>query len=88
MKPEDIIVGKRYVHAETIGDVWLGVGRRKLFTDNEIIPETKTLVLIESNDPQYIGRMAQQGEDVREGWWEMIQEESENNFFIMREKLI
>lgn len=84
MKVEDIIVGQRYYNSYCPGDIWLGIGMRKLFTENEFVE--KHLVLIESiSGPQYIGRMMQEGENAREGTWDMFAPaDSEDRFYIVQ----
>lgn len=83
LTPEQIVVGKKYVNALMMGHVWLGVGRRRLFTHDEIIPESKTLVLIKSDNPQYIGRMIHHGEDALEGLWDHFQEQDGDTYYIL-----
>lgn len=70
MKIQDIEVGKRYRHLHQDGDVFLGVGRRKLFTDDEFVE--KHLVLIEAKDNMGIGLIAQEGKDARPNYWDFF----------------
>jgi hypothetical protein len=74
MKIEDIKVGKKY-HDALTGNTLLGIGMRKLFTEDEY--REKHLVVIDSDDPDCIGKMIQEGEDAAEGYWDYIDEYDE-----------
>jgi hypothetical protein len=71
----EIVVGKRYRFISDFEHtrIMLGVGMRKLWTDNEFTE--KHLVFIKSNESTDIGKMMQEGENVHEGIWDKIVEE-------------
>lgn len=68
MKPEDIIVGEKYLFEDQI---CLGVGMRRIFSCPREF-ESKHLVIIESENPESVGLMIQEGENADEGTWENI----------------
>ena len=86
MKPEDIVVGKKYTHSyHGPSEVWLGCGMRKLFTDSEYTE--KRLVLIKSDSPEHIGKMFQMPENAHDGMWDFFQEQgSGDTLWIMHMK--
>jgi len=59
--PNEIEVGQKYTWGDEAGYVYLGVGKRKLFTSNEY--HYKHLVCVES------GLIMQEGDDAREDVW-------------------
>jgi len=64
MQVSDIVVGKKYRDIRDInkGQIFLGVGMRKLNTKNEFTE--KHLVIIKSEKDLYNGMMVQEGENV------------------------
>lgn len=80
MKPEEIVVGQRYTHPYYFGNVWLGCGTRKLFTENEYVE--RHLVLITSSAANQIGRVFQPPENAMEGAWENFRPEGEGDVYI------
>ena len=75
MKISDIIVGKkyRYVYDSNKTYVMLGIGMRKIGTDNEYTE--KHLVIVDSIDKEAIGKMIQEGENASDSLWDTIVEE-------------
>jgi hypothetical protein len=75
MEVSEIVVGKRYRYIYDMDHkrIMLGIGMRKLKTENEFIE--KHLVLIESPDKEFIGRMIQEGDNATPGYWDTIVEE-------------
>ncbi len=87
MKVEDIIVSKRYTHSYYPGCIWLGIGKRKLFTEDEW--EEKHLVLIKTPDDSQcvIGAIVKEGDDAAEGHWDYFQDaDSDSQLFIVQTK--
>lgn len=82
MKPKDIIVGQRYTNSFfSPHDVWLGCGRRKLYTDD--VFTSKFLVLVESDAPENIGKIFQSPRNAHNGFWEAFQkEDAESSMWI------
>lgn len=72
MKPSQIVVGKRYTNSYFGPSmVWLGCGRRKLFTTDQFVD--KFLVCIEG-DAKYIGFIFQNPAEAHDGYWDAFQD--------------
>lgn len=75
MKPEDIVVGKKYRHTAPgmFGSVFLGCGDRVMwegtYTNRDSRFTNKRLVIVEDNDPGYVGQLVKLPEDAMPGWW-------------------
>ena len=75
MKPEDIVVGKKYRHngPGMLGFVFLGCGERVMwkgtYTNNEATFENKRLVIVEDGESGYIGQLVKLPEETMVGWW-------------------
>lgn len=82
-KPEDVQVGTIYNHPEYMGYRFMGVGMRKLFTIDEFVK--KHLMVYESPDGKGIGMLMQEGEDARQGMWELgfRTEDDEDSYYII-----
>jgi hypothetical protein len=81
--PKDIKVGEIYNHPLMMGERFLGVGMRKLYTSDGF--ENKHLIIFSGDD---IGRMIQEGENCDPEIWEMgfRTEDDEDSFYIMYSK--
>ena len=80
MKISEIVIGKRYRLIYGNGQIYLGIGMRKLHTSDGYTE--KHLVIIESNDKEMIGRMVQEGDNASDGFWDNIIEE-DSGLYIM-----
>lgn len=82
MQVSDIVVGKKYRDIRDINkeQIFLGIGMRKLYTENEFTE--KHLVIIKSENDMHNGRMVQEGENVVEGYWDYIVE-ADSGLFMM-----
>lgn len=79
MTINDIKVGAKY-HDQMTGNILLGIGMRKLFTDGPNREYTeKHLAIIESEDPACIGLMIQEGENAMKYTWDFIEEYDPEN---------
>ena len=73
MNISEIVVGKRYRLIYSNEQIFLGIGMRKLNTSDEYTE--KHLVVIESNDKDFIGKMVQEGVNASNNFWDSIVEE-------------
>lgn len=76
MNTNDIVVGKKY-HNQLTNNIYLGIGMRKLYTENEFVH--KHLVTIESDDPDAIGLMVQEGDNAQPEFWDFFEEYDPEN---------
>ena len=82
MTISDIIIGKRYVHSHCgPGCVWLGIGLRKLYTEDTAL--SKHLVCIVNTDADKVGWMVQEGENAAPGWWDGFQDADGDALFLI-----
>jgi hypothetical protein len=76
--PSDIKVGKHYRNKDFPNCIWLGVGKRKPFTEgNSIEFAEKHLVLVASPVPEHLGLMFKSVDDDFGAWqsdWDLFEE--------------
>lgn len=76
MTPDTIEVGQRYYRPSVPQDVFLGVGKRVMwegtYGNKDSNFHFKHLVLIESDDADQIGLIAQEGDDACDGFWDAL----------------
>lgn len=76
MEPKDIIVGRKYKHGNNKRDIYLGIGKRTMWTesmDNTGQMDEKHLIIIDSADKNQIGLIVKEGDDCIEGYWDEFQ---------------
>lgn len=86
METNEIKVGTRYRFIEDIehANIMLGIGMRKLFTDDEYV--SKHLVFIKNRDSGMVGRMIQEGDNVHDGFWDGIVEEDSGLYLMYNDR--
>lgn len=74
MKPEQIIVGRKYKHELLPGYVFLGCGQRVMwegkYTNVESNFTNKHLVIIEDGEADFLGQTIKEPDECTSGWWD------------------
>jgi hypothetical protein len=86
MKPQDIKVGQKYTHAECLGYIWLGCGKRiqgTPGTEQEHYNDKCLVVVINVHQPEKIGGISQSPEDCHEGWWDGYRPLGEDQTYVV-----
>lgn len=70
--PKEIIVGANYYHVEYPNEVWIGAGKRTMWTGQHtnLAPmDEKFLVLVETDRKEFRGLVAKSGDDAMDGYF-------------------